>query len=269
MPDKKFDRVLELGCGIGYQSAFLSKIANNVMATDLPDPDIQAHAPGMEVAKNLHNKLNVKNVQFIACSAETLPFEDSSFDLIYSSHVLEHIPDRDKALAEMARVLKPGGIYFCVTPVSFEKLYSFLNYYLLLVTRIFALLGRIVKRIFWSKDRTSQPGVSVDGHTAKAKSTFWASFPFPPPHGTGRHFLSELVNWTPGKWKKEQTKHDEFEFVSQQTTQWLPFLPVLGFIHPVLGTRMHARTRSFELRTGKFRFFQCFGINTVIILKRK
>lgn len=44
-----------------------------------------------------------------------LPFEDRSFDVIYASHVLEHIPDDRKAIAEIRRILRPGG--FAVLPV--------------------------------------------------------------------------------------------------------------------------------------------------------
>ena len=44
-----------------------------------------------------------------------LPFEDGSFDTVYASHVLEHIPDDRKAIAEIRRILRPGG--FAVLPV--------------------------------------------------------------------------------------------------------------------------------------------------------
>lgn len=50
-----------------------------------------------------------------------LPFEECSYDLIYASHVLEHIPDDNKALSEIARILKPGGIAILPVPVVCEK----------------------------------------------------------------------------------------------------------------------------------------------------
>lgn len=49
---------------------------------------------------------------FVAGSAEELPFEDNRFDAIWSVTVLEHIPDPHKALCEMRRVLKDGGLLF-------------------------------------------------------------------------------------------------------------------------------------------------------------
>jgi SAM-dependent methyltransferase len=49
-------------------------------------------------------------------SGITLPFEDASFDFVLSFDVLEHIPDTDGHLAEVRRVLKPGGWYLLQTP---------------------------------------------------------------------------------------------------------------------------------------------------------
>ncbi|MBK9320731.1 MAG: class I SAM-dependent methyltransferase [Bacteroidetes bacterium] len=111
-PESKLNSVLELGCGIGYQSAFLAKVADRVIATDLEEEDIQDHAPGIKLAEQLHEKLKISNIELKACSAEDLPFPATSFDMVFSSHVFEHIPDQSKALIEIHRVLKPGGIHF-------------------------------------------------------------------------------------------------------------------------------------------------------------
>jgi SAM-dependent methyltransferase len=48
----------------------------------------------------------------------SLPFLDESFDLVYASHVLEHIPDDRLAMREVARVLRPGGIAILPVPIS-------------------------------------------------------------------------------------------------------------------------------------------------------
>ncbi|MFT5800029.1 MAG: 2-polyprenyl-3-methyl-5-hydroxy-6-metoxy-1,4-benzoquinol methylase [Candidatus Azotimanducaceae bacterium] len=49
----------------------------------------------------------------------SLPYEDQSFDVVMAAHVLEHLPDPQRALAEMVRVLKPGGMVFiCLTRPS-------------------------------------------------------------------------------------------------------------------------------------------------------
>ena len=51
---------------------------------------------------------------------QNLPFEDSSYDFIFASHVLEHIPDDTKALAEIRRILKPNGIAVLPVPLVAE-----------------------------------------------------------------------------------------------------------------------------------------------------
>lgn len=50
-----------------------------------------------------------------------LPFEDGTFDLVYASHVLEHIDDDARALAEVRRVLRPGGVAILPVPVVAER----------------------------------------------------------------------------------------------------------------------------------------------------
>jgi len=49
-------------------------------------------------------------------SADALPMADGSVDAILSSQVIEHLPDPEKAIAEAARVLKPGGLLFLIAP---------------------------------------------------------------------------------------------------------------------------------------------------------
>ena len=48
---------------------------------------------------------------------ENIPYEDETFDIIYTSHVLEHVPDDNKALNELYRVLKSNGTCFIAVPI--------------------------------------------------------------------------------------------------------------------------------------------------------
>jgi SAM-dependent methyltransferase len=95
-------RVLDLGCGRGGVMERLHPRAGHVVGLD---PDLQSlreyRAPALALACGL---------------AETLPYADSTFDLICCSWVLEHLPDPAQVFAEVARVLAPGGHLVFLTP---------------------------------------------------------------------------------------------------------------------------------------------------------
>ncbi|HST88514.1 MAG TPA: class I SAM-dependent methyltransferase, partial [Ktedonobacterales bacterium] len=64
---------------------------------------------------------------FAEVDAQAIPYADASFDGVVANHMLYHVPDRDRALGEMRRVLKPGGTFFAATNgerhlVEFEEL---------------------------------------------------------------------------------------------------------------------------------------------------
>jgi SAM-dependent methyltransferase len=102
-------RVLEIGCGSGAYTTFVARAVGPEGKVDALD--IQ---PGM--LKQLKKKLalpehrDIKNITSHKASAYELPFEDGSMDLVYMITVLFEIPDQRRALAEIKRVLKPGGI---------------------------------------------------------------------------------------------------------------------------------------------------------------
>lgn len=100
--------VLDLGCGSGAFTIFIARAVGErgkVHALDI-QPDM---------LKQLENKLSkpdnrdIKNVKLVNSSAYELPFENDSLDLVYMVTVLQEIPDRNRALQEVRRVLRPGG----------------------------------------------------------------------------------------------------------------------------------------------------------------
>jgi len=96
-------RVLEIGCGGGANFEHYGESATEIVATD-PDPFMLQHARS-RVAQ-LQGRVEVQQA-----SAEALPFDDASFDTVVSTVNMCSIGDPARALAEIRRVLKPGGEY--------------------------------------------------------------------------------------------------------------------------------------------------------------
>ena len=262
MPESKDLSVLELGCGIGYQSAMLASISKSIVATDLPNESEADHAPGMDAAAKLHQQLKIDNETLIPCSAEELPFENDSMDMVFSSHVLEHIPNQKKALEEIYRVLKPGGYHVCIVPVRFEKLYAFISFYSYLIK---ASLIRLIKLFVISKSTTSADSMTMNKNDRSP--SVLRSFPFPPPHGYSNHFLAEWKEWGCSTWRNKIMMNNKFTILHQSTTQLNPLLPLVGPLFPLFSANIHQLTRKLELQIGKLPVLRVLGINTVIIAK--
>jgi len=94
-------RLLEIGSGIGVDSIQLARAGFDVTAVDLTDEAIG-------VAREFAKARGV-NVDFRVGNAESLDFPDATFDVVYSFGVLHHTPHIDQAIAEVHRVLRPGG----------------------------------------------------------------------------------------------------------------------------------------------------------------
>ncbi len=94
-------RVLELGAGTGVNLELYPEAVEELVLVE-PDP---------HMARQIGPKLaaSAREARVVEASAERLPFEDASFDTAVATLVLCTIPDPDAALAEVARVLKPGG----------------------------------------------------------------------------------------------------------------------------------------------------------------
>jgi SAM-dependent methyltransferase len=97
-------KVLDAGCGEGVLSWYLAERGAFVTAMDISRPNL-------ENAQAFLEKRGVADrVTLVQGDAENLPFPDASFDLVVSSHVLEHLPDFDKGLSEIRRVTKGPAI---------------------------------------------------------------------------------------------------------------------------------------------------------------
>lgn len=93
--------VLDVGCGDGALATTLSRRGGRVTGLD-PNPRM------LEAAR-ARAKSELLDLNLVPGRAETLPFADEMFDRVIAVTVLCFIPQADQAIAEMARVLKPGG----------------------------------------------------------------------------------------------------------------------------------------------------------------
>ncbi len=117
--------ILEVGAGTGRQAIELSKRGYKVTAIEIPDS----------------NYLADRLYPITDYDGRHIPLPDASVDIVYSSNVLEHVPDLTQMHAEIRRVLKPGGYCIHIMPThawrfwtivsSFPEavVYSFANFH--------------------------------------------------------------------------------------------------------------------------------------------
>ncbi len=97
--------VLEVGCGSGGYALHLGeKVGCRILGLDINEPGVHI-ANQLALARGLASQ-----VRFEQCdAAKNLPFDDNTFDAVFSNDALCHLPGRPEVLVEIFRILKPGG----------------------------------------------------------------------------------------------------------------------------------------------------------------
>jgi SAM-dependent methyltransferase len=119
--------LLDLGCGAGWSSVLFAESGYETTGMDL-------NAAAFEPRPR-------ERLTFIEGDAMAIPFAEGSFDLVFAGAALEHVPDPPRVLAEMDRVLAPGGLAFVVGP-------NLLSVGLSLASIRRAVANRPVRRVF-------------------------------------------------------------------------------------------------------------------------
>jgi 2-polyprenyl-6-hydroxyphenyl methylase/3-demethylubiquinone-9 3-methyltransferase len=101
-------RVLDIGCGGGFLAEEFARLGCQVVGVDPSEVSI-------ETARR-HAAATALDVDYRVGSGERLPVADGEFDLAYCCDVLEHVSDLDAVVSEIARTLKPQGIFLFDTP---------------------------------------------------------------------------------------------------------------------------------------------------------
>lgn len=98
--DLNLYKCLEVGCSTGKNTNYLANFFQECIGIDIDEKAVKFG--------NLNRK---DNVYFLIGDGMQLPFENNFFDVVICNHIYEHVPDSQKLMEEIFRVLKPGG--FC------------------------------------------------------------------------------------------------------------------------------------------------------------
>jgi ubiquinone/menaquinone biosynthesis C-methylase UbiE len=116
--------LLDVGCGVGHWGLTLAPFLANDCIVHGIDPEVQ----WIDIAKEKSRQISSKQqFQYQVASAEKLPFDDNSFDIVTCQTVLIHLKDVSIALSEMIRVLKPGGLLAVAEPNNIAPMLVFDN----------------------------------------------------------------------------------------------------------------------------------------------
>ncbi len=104
-PGGKAGRLLDLGCGDGANARWLADFTESLDACDYNLLRLRRCG-----------KLMGDRARLCLANVHRLPYPDDFFDVVFFNHVLEHVPDDERALESIHRVLRPGGLFILGTP---------------------------------------------------------------------------------------------------------------------------------------------------------
>ena len=143
---RKFDRIwallreqlpaealLDAGCGDGRYIAALGSMARRVVGVDISERIL-------ETARAAAQRAGVEP-ELVRANLESLPLEDDAFDVVLCTQVIEHVLDARAAVAELARVLRPGGTLILSTDNARDTVSRVLNAPRNAIVRAFGLRG--------------------------------------------------------------------------------------------------------------------------------
>ncbi len=149
--------VLEIGVGIGLD--FLEWVKNGAFATGV---DLTENAIETTRKRISENNLSLDKINLHTADAENLPFNDDTFDIVYSCGVLHHTPNTNKAFQEAYRVLKKG-----------EKFYGMVyNTYSWVVLMLWIRYSLLTGKIFQSPKKAVFLHLESPGTKVYSKSEF-------------------------------------------------------------------------------------------------
>ena len=155
-------RVLEVAAGTGLVTTVLAPVVRELVATDYADAmvhQLEAHV----------RDANLSNVTCEQADLYALRFDDASFDGVIAANVLHLVPDLERALVSLRRVLRPGGVLVAPTYLHRETMRA------AVLSRLFALTGFPGARRFTAQ--TLRDAVEAAGFRVRRTETVPGPFP--------------------------------------------------------------------------------------------
>lgn len=186
-------RVLEVGAGAGAQSLELMKRGFDVVALDVPDSNYRQD----------------RLLEITEYDGRTIPFPDASFDVVFSSNVLEHISDLTQTHSEIRRILKPEGYAIHVLPTHVWRFWTTLSAFPSALQYTWELRKRLQFRIPRNESEWK--------HDAGTAWAFLREISFPlrqRRHGERGNLITEYWYFRPAWWRRNFAAHG-FEVVDE------------------------------------------------------
>jgi SAM-dependent methyltransferase len=168
-------RVIELGCGAGDGLFDVYDVCSDIKEIEWFGLDLnyQQIIAGKRRSQFRVTERNMQPIHFLTADLFRLPLADASVDLLLCCEVIEHLTNPTIALAEMTRILKPGGYAFITTPNP-DNLVELVGYVVDRLTR-----GSL-KRLFWAgHDEISAPAMDAEaglGHVSVYPFKTWRNW---------------------------------------------------------------------------------------------
>jgi len=204
-------RILEIGGGTGYQAKLLADKGYEVSSIDLPNT----------------NYRNDQVYPVVEYDGRQFPFPDHSFDVVFSSNLLEHVEDSAQLHRESARVLRTGGYAVHVMPTSAWRLWTIAAHYIEMGQQIALEFGRC------AGSRSRAQTLRSTLHNIRGIVRHYALVPR---HGEAGNALTELMSFSAARWSRHFHAH-RLRVVERQPMR----LFYTG--HSVLGKRLPLPSR--------------------------
>lgn len=171
--------LLEIGSGTGYQLSLLANRCKSVNGIDLAD------------SSYAQDRL----MPVIDYDGTHIPFPDRTFDVIFSSSVLEHIRDVSGFHAEMHRVLKDDGVAVHIVPTHNWRIWTSLAHY-----------PALPKTVLSALKRGAGGRAGTNGRRGIASKI--GAVLFPPRHGERGNAFTEIFDFRPSQWERQFTQNN-------------------------------------------------------------